>query len=64
MVQKETPDGFRFAAFFEKQHLTLARAARVAGVTLEEFVDLLGRAGVPAVDYPPEELDEEIDTAS
>ena len=49
---------------FERSHLTLGRAARVAGVTPEEFVILLGNAGVPAVDYPPEELDEEIGTAS
>ena len=50
--------------FFERHRLTLARAAKVAEVTPEEFVILLGRAGIPAVDYPPEELDEEIGTAS
>lgn len=49
---------------FERDHLTLTRAAKVAGVSLEEFVTLLGRAGVRAVDYAPEELDEEIRTAS
>ena len=49
---------------FERNHLTLGRAAKVAEVTPEEFVILLGRAGVPAVDYPPEELDKEIGTAS
>ena len=49
---------------FERHHLTLARAAKVAAVTPEEFVILLGRAGIPAVDYSPEELDEEISAAS
>ena len=49
---------------FESNHATLTRAAKVAGVTPEEFVSLLGRAGIPAVDYPPEELDEEVDSAS
>ena len=49
---------------FESNHATLTRAAKVAGVTPEEFVSLLGRAGITAVDYPPEELDEEIGTAS
>ena len=49
---------------FEKDHLTLARAAKLAAMTPEEFVALLGEAGSPAVDYPPEELDEEIRAAS
>ena len=45
---------------FESNHATLTRASKVAGVTPEEFVSLLGRAEIPAVDYPPEELDEEV----
>lgn len=49
---------------FERGQATLTRAAKVAGVTAEEFVSLLGRAGIPAVDYPPEELDEELGAAS
>ena len=49
---------------FESSHATLTRAAKVAGVTPEEFVSLLGRAGIPAVDYPPDELDEEVVAAS
>lgn len=49
---------------FENRHLTLARAAKLAAMTLEEFVELLGHAGIPAADYPPEELDDELRTAS
>ena len=49
---------------FENRHLTLARAAKLAMMTLEEFVDLLGETGTPAADYPPEELDDEIRAAS
>ena len=49
---------------FERRHATLTRAAKVAGVTAEEFVSLLGKAGIPAVDYPPGELDEEHGAAS
>ena len=48
---------------FEQRHLTLVQAARLAGMTAEEFMNLLGEAGVPAVDYPPEELKDEISTA-
>ena len=48
---------------FEQRHLTLVQAARLAGMTAEEFMNLLGEAGVPAVDYPPEELKDEISAA-
>ncbi|MBK1703417.1 prevent-host-death family protein [Halochromatium glycolicum] len=48
---------------FEQQRITLAQASKLAGLALDEFIDLLGRAGLPAVDYPPEELAEEMDTA-
>ena len=58
------PDGCLFGALFEKGHLTLSRAAKAAGMSPEEFLGVLGRLGVPAVDYPPEELDDEIDAAS
>lgn len=49
---------------FEERHLTLARAAKLAAMTPEEFVALLGEAGVAAADYSPEELDQEISAAS
>ena len=49
---------------FEKRHLTLIRAAKIAAMTAEEFMEFLGTAGIPAVDYPPEELDDEISAAS
>ena len=47
---------------FEQSHLTLAQAAKVADVSVEEFLDLLDQAGVAAVDYPPSELEEELRT--
>ena len=48
---------------FESGHLTLTQAAKIAGVITHDFVSLLGAAGVPAVDYPPEELEEELGVA-
>ena len=48
---------------FEQHHLTLVQAARLAGMTAEEFISLLGEAGVSAVDYPPEELKDEVSAA-
>ena len=49
---------------FEQRHLSLAQSARVAGVPPEEFIVLLGEAGIAAVDYPPQELDDEVQAAS
>jgi predicted HTH domain antitoxin len=48
---------------FEGGQLTLAQAAKVAGLSLDAFIDLLGSLGLAAVDYPPEELAGELDAA-
>lgn len=47
---------------FQEGVLSLSQAARVAGTPLEDFLDILQAAGVPAVDYPPDDLDEEMRT--
>ena len=49
---------------FEQRQVTLVQAAKLAATTLEEFIGLLGEAGIPAVDYPPEELDDEVGVSS
>lgn len=49
--------------FFETGLVTLSQAAQIAGLSLEEFIELLGEVGISAVDYPPEELEEEIERA-
>ena len=46
---------------FEEDVLTMSQAAKFAGLCIEDFLDVLGAAGVPAVDYPPEELDAEVE---
>ena len=48
---------------FEQRHLTLVQAARLAAMTAPEFLDLLRDTGISAVDYPPDELTEEISAA-
>jgi prevent-host-death family protein len=48
---------------FENRQLTLAQAAKVAGLSLDGFIDLLGSFGLAAVDYPAEELADELDAA-
>lgn len=49
---------------FEQRQVTLVQAARLAVTTPEEFIVLLGEAGIAAVDYPPEELDDEVVVSS
>ena len=48
---------------FTSHQLTLAQSAKMADLSLEEFIEFLGSVGVPAVDYPPEELDDELTVA-
>ncbi len=48
---------------FEKRHLTLAQAAKLAAVPTEDFMVLAGAAGIVVVDYPPDELDKEMAAA-
>jgi len=48
---------------FESHQLTSAQCAKLAGLSLEAFIELLGEVGIPAVDYPPEELEEEMTVA-
>lgn len=46
---------------FEAGRVTLARAAKLAEKSVEEFVGLLAAACVDAVSYPPGELEAEVD---
>ena len=45
----------------DQRVLTLSQAAKVAGLSIEEFLDVLSDCGVDVVDYPPEALAEEMD---
>lgn len=45
---------------FETDRLTLAQSAKAAGLSLEAFLEVVQEHGRVAVDYPPEELIEEI----
>lgn len=46
---------------FADRALSLGKAARVAGLSPESFIVHLGAMGIPAVDYDPDELDDELD---
>lgn len=46
----------------EAGQVSLPQGARIAGLSLEDFIALLGQAGVVAVDYVAEELEQELAT--
>jgi antitoxin (DNA-binding transcriptional repressor) of toxin-antitoxin stability system len=46
---------------FAAEQLTLAQAARLAELPMELFLETLGQAAVPAVQYDPEELAGEVE---
>ncbi len=48
---------------FEAGQVTIAQAAKLAELAMESFMELLAQAGVPAVNYPSEELAVELETA-
>jgi predicted HTH domain antitoxin len=46
---------------FESGQATLSQSAKIAGVPLVDFLEMLGRLGIPVVDYPPEDLEGELE---
>jgi prevent-host-death family protein len=48
---------------FEAEQVTLGQGARLAGLSIEEFIELLAQTGIDVVSYPPEELEEEVEAA-
>ena len=47
---------------FEQKLLTMQKAARLADMTLDRFMDLLEQTSTVAVDYAPTELDDEVES--
>ena len=45
---------------FETGRLSLGQAARLAGYSKQTFIELLGKHGIPVLDYPAEDLEREI----
>ena len=45
---------------FERRLISMAKAAKLAGVTQDVFMDLVAEGGLVAVDYPAEELADEL----
>lgn len=45
---------------YKEEALTLGKAAKLAGQSLESFIERLGKLGIPVVDYSPDEIDKEL----
>ena len=45
---------------FETGKLSLGQAAKLAGYSKRTFIELLGKMGVPAINYPDEDLERKI----
>ena len=52
------------ARLFEKGKLTLGQAAELAGYSKATFMELLGDVGVSVFNYPPEDLEKDLQHAS
>jgi prevent-host-death family protein len=50
-------------SLFEMHLVTMAKAAKIAGLTLDAFMDLLAQTSVTAVDYPAGDLRKEMGVA-
>ncbi len=55
---------FLAAKLYEKGRLSLGQAAQLVGYSKETFMELLGEFGVSIINYPVEELDQDIKNAS
>ena len=46
---------------FEEGKVSLGKAAEMAGYTKRTYMELLGKRGIPIINYPPEELERELE---
>ena len=59
MIQSGLPVAFAMR-LYEEEVLSLGKAARLARLSPEAFIEKLGAAGIPVVRYDPQELDNEL----
>ena len=45
---------------FQQRKLTLMQSAELCGMNIYDFLSTLSQAGVPVIDYDPQELEKEL----
>ena len=45
---------------FENRLISLSKAAKIASLSIEEFIDIMQETGISVVNYAPEDLDNEM----
>ncbi|WP_228025174.1 UPF0175 family protein [cf. Phormidesmis sp. LEGE 11477] len=48
------------AKLYEVGRLSIGQAAELSEYSKPTFIELLGKAGIPVFDYPPEDLEKEM----
>jgi predicted HTH domain antitoxin len=59
-VQKDEAKLLLMIKLFETGKLSLGQAAKFSGYSKRAFMELLGKYGVPVIDYPAEDLEQEM----
>lgn len=59
-VQKNEAKLLLMIKQFETGKLSLGQAAKLSGFSKRAFMELLGKYGVPVIDYPAEDLEQEM----
>jgi len=59
MIRVGLPVAFAMR-LYEEEVLSLGKAARLAQLSPEAFIEKLGAAGIPVVRYDPQEIDNEL----
>ena len=59
-VQKGEAELLLMMKLFETGKLSLGQAAKFSGYSKRAFMELLGKYGVPVIDYPAEDLQQEM----
>ncbi len=59
LEEKETNLAIAIYLYLTKR-ISLGKAAELAGMSKWDFIEFLSKLGVPVVNYPPEELEDEM----
>ena len=59
-VQEDEAKLLLMIKLFETGKLSLGQAAKLSGYSKRTFMELLGKYGVPVIDYPAEDLEQEM----